>query len=53
MCFQLCHISVTNDMQKAGSSADGIQYYLMLLRQNPHKHEAHWWEKVCSVLAKH
>lgn len=41
MYFQLCHISVTNNMQKAGSSADGIQYYLPLLRQNPHKHMAH------------
>lgn len=41
MYSQLCHISITNDIQKAGSSADGIQYYLMLVKQNPHKHMAH------------
>lgn len=32
MYCQLRHISVTNDTQKAGSSADGIQYYLMLVK---------------------
>lgn len=41
MYFQACHISTPNDMQKAGSSADEIQYYLMLVKQNPHKHMAH------------
>lgn len=38
MCSQVSHISITNDTQKAGSSDDGIQYYLMLVKQNPHKH---------------
>lgn len=49
MYFQLWYISVTNNMQKAGFSDDGIQYYLMLVRQNPHKHSL---EKFCNVLAK-
>lgn len=35
MCFQLCYISRTNNMQKAGFSSDGIHYYLTLVRQNP------------------
>lgn len=52
-CTPSCAISLyNNDTQRAGSSADGIQCYLMVVKQNLHKHRAHQVEQGCSALAK-
>lgn len=49
MYSQVCHIFLTDDIQKAGFSADGIQYHLMQVI-----HVNLWFtrKKSFSVLAK-